>query len=72
MLNQTSLTWLDWKNVCDNDDALLVTMETQTEYDTLKQYMASNAGWFDKSLFWVHIQARNTALQILTSTFPGH
>ena len=62
-------------------------METQTEYNTLKQYMTSNAGWFDKfqinglapgrykmikSLFWVHIQARNTAVQILISTFPGH
>ena len=25
-----------------------------------------------KSLFWVHIQAQNSALQTLTSTFPGH
>ena len=25
-----------------------------------------------KSLFWVHIQAQSSALQTLTSTFPGH
>ena len=27
---------------------LLVAMETQAEYETLKQYMATNAGWCDR------------------------
>ena len=48
MLNSTGMEWSDWKNVCDSNDALLVTMGTKSEYDTLKQYITTNAGWSDK------------------------
>ena len=48
MLNSTGMTWSAWTNVCISNDALLVAMETQAEYATLKQYITANAGcWSD-------------------------
>ena len=62
-------------------DRLCINDTTQNDLDKIYQDFTSNL--FQemdsnlhkvkvKSLFWVHIQAQSSALQTLTSTFPGH
>ena len=43
-LKDSQKTWNQWKQGCDEEDAVLATFETETEYNALEQYMESNEG----------------------------
>ena len=50
-LKSSQKNWDQWKQECDNEDAVLVTIETEAEYNALEQYMEYNKGQWS-SVFW--------------------